>query len=160
MSCYWYPHQVLCRKQFERNYMPWNRKQFIKITHFQQTSTEICVGIQIIFLVTTLEPEWKWCQEPYNGIQIFIVVQGWRPRKLNYLHEDTDLCRSLLKMDNFANRFRFQVIKLCSSCLLNKNLFDIVINSMMFNNSLSEIRILDSKFYFHPIDSPWRSGLE
>jgi hypothetical protein len=63
---YWYSYQVLNRKQLERNYMTWNRKQYSKITHFQQKSTEICVFIQAIFLGATLEPEWKYGYARYT----------------------------------------------------------------------------------------------
>jgi hypothetical protein len=81
--------------------------------------------------------------QPYNCIQIFILVLGWRPIK-------THLCRFLLEMSNFA--ISLPVPSYIVTLELFNTKLDMDINSMMSSKPLS--KVIFSKIIFIPLTGP------
>jgi hypothetical protein len=132
--------------------MNWKRKWNSKITHFQL----ICVFMQEIFFGATFKNQNEnlytvmWLCKVYYVSFSFWFNGGVQE---NYSYNDTDFCSFLLKMGNFAVPLPVSSHIDTLELFPTQNLIWISI-AWYFAKVWAKLRLLNSKFYFHPLIGP------
>jgi hypothetical protein len=142
--------------------MTWNRKRYGIIAHFQQKCREICDFMLVIFLGATLETKWKFIYM-HTLYPFLLWFKGGAQE--NYSYNETDFCRFLLKMGNYAIPFPVSSHIVTLELFPTQNLIWISIawyllniwarlcglislgGPILYKSACS----LNSKFYFHPL---------